>query len=93
MYSSSAGILSRPAAIVGSERVAIATGGSAGDTMLMASGILSGGLPTPVVGHRTLDREHATAVVGDDQVERCKWTGLGHVDTYTLTQSKSSHQV
>jgi len=64
------------ASIIGCQRVAIGAGRAAGDAVLVVAGILSGGVPWPVIDHRTFDSEHTTVMVGDDQVE---WLGCNRL--------------
>jgi hypothetical protein len=67
------------ASILGCKRLAVGAARAAGDAALLVTGIAGGLVPLPVVGHRAFDGEHATVVVGDNQVERLAvWFVSGH---------------
>jgi hypothetical protein len=53
----------------------------------MAPCELGGFLPPPVVSHRAFDGEHASVVVGDDQVKRPVGFVSGHGLTLLLIKS------
>ena len=79
------------AAILGRQHVAIRSGRAARDaTLMLVPGIMGGGVPWPVVGHRALDREHAAIIIGDDQVEWLRGIGLGH-EVIIESESSAAH--
>jgi hypothetical protein len=67
------------AAILDRQCVTIRASWTAGNAALvLIAGMPGSGLPGPVVGHSPFEREDATIVVGDDQIEWLGGIGLGH---------------
>jgi hypothetical protein len=61
------------------QRVAVRTGRAALDVAIVPlPGTAGGDMPQGVVGHRSLDAEHAGVDIGDDQEERVAGVGRGH---------------
>ena len=63
--------------ILGCQPLVVGTSRTANDSPVVVAGFAGGRLPGSVVDHRTLDREHATVVVGHNQVERLAGIALG----------------